>query len=419
MNATAVPENPFKPGAGHAPPYLAGRVEEQTEFKRILQQRTILENLVLTGLRGVGKTVLLESFKPLAIQDQWLWVGADLSESASISEAHLVTRLLADLATVTASVVTSTAEQYEIGFSGKPMTVNKMLNFDALYQIYKETPGLESDRLKAVLETVWAVLEPRGKRGVVFAYDEAQNMTDHADADQFPLSLLLDVFQSMQRKNIPFMLVLVGLPTLIGNLVEARTYSERMFRVLFLQRLSDAESRDAITKPTAGKPIKFSKPSVQTIIELSAGYPYFIQYICREVYDLFIQRMGTSELPQVPVKEITQKLDTDFFAGRWAKATDRQRELLFAAATLETAGAEFTVQELVKRTRQTLRTPFKSSHANQMLKALCEKSLIYKNRHGKYSFAVPLLNEFILRQEWSDGIQPSPELSDQRALAAF
>lgn len=395
--------NPYRPGAGHYPPYLAGRVEETDQFRRLLEQTTVLDNLVLTGLRGVGKTVLLESLKPIAIQQGWLWVGADLSEAASISDQSFATRLLADLATVTSTLVTGTAEQFEIGYDSRPLTVSKMLNFEALTAIYKETPGLESDRLKNVLETVWALLQPRGKRGIVFAYDEAQNLTDHADEDQFPLSLALDVFQGIQRKGVPFLLALSGLPTLLANLVEARTYSERMFRVLFLQRLAEPESRQAIIKPTKGSGLTFSPDSVDTIVDLSAGYPYFIQFICREVFDLFIQKIDTGESPSVPVEEITRKLDSDFFAARWSKATDRQRELLYAAATLETAGTEFTVQELVQRTRQTLKMPFKSSHANQMLKTLCEKSLIYKGRHGKYSFAVPLLNEFILRQEPPSG----------------
>ena len=78
--------NPFRPGAGHMPPYMAGREQETNEFRRLLGQSTVLENLVLTGLRGLGKTVLLETFKPLAIQEGWLWAGTDLSESASISE---------------------------------------------------------------------------------------------------------------------------------------------------------------------------------------------------------------------------------------------------------------------------------------------------------------------------------------------
>src|SRR5438094_8131271 len=79
--------NPFKPGAGHMPPYLAGRDRETNEFTKLLAQETILSNLVLTGLRGVGKTVLLDSLKPLAIWRKWLWVGIDLAESTSVTES--------------------------------------------------------------------------------------------------------------------------------------------------------------------------------------------------------------------------------------------------------------------------------------------------------------------------------------------
>src|SRR5712692_9695712 len=97
--------NPFRPGAGHMPPYLAGRETEKDEFTRILRQDVILENLVLTGRRGVGKTVLLETFKPMAIQAGWLWAGTDLSESSSVSEANLAVRLLTDLAIVTSALI--------------------------------------------------------------------------------------------------------------------------------------------------------------------------------------------------------------------------------------------------------------------------------------------------------------------------
>src|SRR4029077_1691247 len=86
-------ENPFKPGAGHKPPYLAGRKEEELEFRELLKQKVILKNLVLTGLRGVGKTVLLEALKPIAIDSGWVMVGTDLSESVSVSEENLAIRL--------------------------------------------------------------------------------------------------------------------------------------------------------------------------------------------------------------------------------------------------------------------------------------------------------------------------------------
>src|SRR5437879_4324861 len=167
--AKAAFANPFRPGAGHMPPYLAGRQRETEEFLRLLKQDVVLENLVLTGLRGVGKTVLLDTFKPLAIQQGWFWVGADLSESTSISESRIAVRLMTDLAPLTSSVVLSN-DMPAIGFSRQPKRVDRRLNFETMSGIYDATPGLASDKLKAVLEFVWACLQGAQIKGVIFAY---------------------------------------------------------------------------------------------------------------------------------------------------------------------------------------------------------------------------------------------------------
>lgn len=386
--------NPYRPGAGHMPTYLAGRELETKEFARLIQQEVIFENLVLTGLRGVGKTVLLETLKPLAIKEGWFWVGTDLSETASLSEEHLATRLLADLAVVTANIVVGQQSLSTIGFA-KSQTVDVTLNYQTLAQVYGATPGLAVDKLKAVLELVWGCLQGRC-RGVIFAYDEAQNMSDHAGKDQFPLSLMLDLFQSIEKKRIPFMLVFVGLPTLFPKLVEARTFSERMFHVLTLDRLTEDESRDAIQKPIADArcPVKFSEPGINSIVAASGGYPYFIQFICREAYDAYLQSGGGP----VSIMEIARKLDSDFFMGRWSRATDRQRQLLWVIANLEHSDGEFTVQQVSEKSKELLSKAISPSQVNQMFNKLSGTGLVYRNRHGKYSFAVPMLGQFILRQ---------------------
>lgn len=392
-------KNPYRPGAGHMPPHLAGREREYAKFDRLLEQDTILENMVLTGLRGVGKTVLLETFKPRAIQKGWLWAGTDLSETASISEGNLALRLLADLSVITSAITVDPPTKSEVGFARSSRPAQIPLSYDVLLSVFESTPGLVADKIKAVLEFAWHHLRAQNQHRVIFAYDEAQNLTDNADKEQFPLSVLLDVCQSIQRKGIPFMLVLTGLPTLFPKLVEARTFAERMFRVVTLGKLNDDESREAILKPieVADCPISFNDESVTTIAYESGGYPYFIQFICREVFDVFIQQVGNDEVPDVPVEPIQRKLDTDFFAGRWSKVTDRQRQLLWVVANLEHADEEFTIQELVARAKKLLPKAFSPSHANQMLVSLAEQGLIYKNRFGRYSFAVPLMGKFILR----------------------
>jgi len=391
--------NPFRPGAGHPPPYLAGRAAEREEFGRLLGPSPILENPILTGLRGVGKTVLLESLKPDARRRGWLWAGSDLSEAASLSEDHLATRLAADLALITSGLALPTAKKRRAGAGGSG---DAPLTFEALLRIYRDTPGLPVDKFKQMLTTSWQVVAKTRPevRGIVFAYDEAQNLANRPDRDQFPLSLLIDAFQSLQRQGLPLLLALAGLPTLYPALAQARASSERMFRVLFLKRLSKRESEDAIRKPieASDSPVRLSRVTVARIVEMSGGYPYFIQFICREVFDAFLQRQRTGRPPAVPAREIEQKLDDDFFSGRWSKTTDRQRALLWVIAHLETDGGEFTVQAVVEKAKALLDRPFSSSHTNQMLASLANQGLVFKNRHGRYSFAVPLLDRFIRRQ---------------------
>ena len=390
-------QNPFRPGAGHPPPHLAGREEEKKKFLKFLEQDVIMENMILTGLRGTGKTVLLDSFKPLAIANGWKWSGTDLSESASISEDNIVKRLLADLSVVTSSITVGKEEFRRVGFMGDTESVELKLNYDTLLQAYGQTPGLVSDKLKFVLELAWDLLKRSEAKGLVFAYDEAQNLSDQAPKEQFPLSILLEVFQSLQKKGCRLLLVLTGLPTLFPELVKARTYSERMFHVVVLGRLSEEASRDAILKPIEDTncPVQLTPESVTTIVDLSGGYPYFIQFICKEVYDAFIQGSHS-----VPADEIIRKLDSDFFAARWARATDRQRELLTLIASLDNCDEEFTVRDIVSLSgREYLDVkPFSPSHISQMLSTLMKAGLVYRNRWGKYALAVPLMGRFIRRE---------------------
>ncbi|MYB49797.1 MAG: ATP-binding protein, partial [Dehalococcoidia bacterium] len=381
------------------PPHLAGREDAFAEFERLLRQDVILENMVLTGLRGVGKTVLLDTFKPRAIEEEWLWVGTDLSQTASLTEVNLANRLMTDFSVVTSAyaVPGSARIGFDLG-SGEPRD-QVSLSYEKLWDLFMRTPGLESDKLKAVLEYAAAILAGHGRDRVIFAYDEAQNLSDHPRKDRFPLSMLLDIFQSLQKKGIRFMLVLTGLPTLMPKLVDARTFAERMFRVVTLDRLNDDHSREAITKPldVAECPVRFTEASIEIVAEQAGGYPYFIQFFCREVFDVFIQQVASDHQAPIAVGAIQTKLDIDFFSGRWARATDRQQQLLWVIANLENADGEFTILELLEKAKTLLEKGFSASHAGQMLSTLADRGLIYKNRFGKYALAVPLMARFIRR----------------------
>jgi hypothetical protein len=389
--------NPFRPSAGQYPPYLAGREHEKNEFIKLLQQKPILKNLVLTGLRGVGKTVLLETFKPITYEQGWFWVGTDLNEAASISEHALSVRILADLSKLVFSLMVANTKTKE------PLTKTMKDTFNDLYNIYVATPGLEADKLKSVLESVWEQVKFQVK-GVVLAYDEAQILKDKAVDKEYPLSLLLEVVQYLQKKEIPYFLLLTGLPTLYPNLIEARTYAERMFQIITLDKLSDTESREAILNPInkQGKkkcPVTFSEHGINEIIKYSNGYPYFIQFICKETFDNVLQQIKVGiEEPNVEFSEIIKKLDIDFYSGRWSRVTDRQRDLLVVIAKLPSANEEFTIKEVVMLSQKTSDHHFKTAQVNNLFVKLIDMGLVFKNRRSKYSFAVPLLADYINRQ---------------------
>lgn len=397
-------DNPYRPGAAHAPPYLAGRDAERREFSRLLKQTQVLENLVLTGIRGVGKTVLMrEELRKEAIKNGWFWVTSDISEAVSISESHLVTRLLTDLNTFSGNWEYTANERHPLGFTDHPERRVIHFNFETMRALFERQPGLASDKLKQVLLVAWDLMQHHhpNQKGIVFAWDEAQNLADRDKDKQYPLSLLLDVFSSLQSQGVPFMLLLTGLPPLFPKLVASRTFAERMFRVLTLGNLSREESRAAIINPLEIESKSFKETFVRLdgmIYELTKGYPYFIQFWCRELYDYL-----TSASPRVDeqgeniIRSISRKLDMDFFEGRWAQLTDRQRDLLSVIARLENSAGEFTVQEIVE-TSESTEQAFSNSHANQMLTALFNKGMVFKNRHGKYALAVPLLDEYIRRR---------------------
>lgn len=369
-------------------------------FASLLDQAPILDNPILTGLRGVGKTVLLESFKPLARERGFLWAGADLSGRATIDEDRLAVRLCADLAVLAGDIEVAVAGKNPVGFAHGGADTGESGTFDRLVALYERTPGLPVDKIKRVLTVAWNAIRAASDevRGIVIAYDEAQNLANRPDRDRYPMSLLIDAFQSLQRQGLPLMLALSGLPTLFPSLVRARTSSERMFRVLSLERLNERDSAEAIRRPLRDRPIGLTPETVAEIVRMSGGYPYFIQFICREVFDAFLQRRHSGRPPAVPAREIEQRLDDDFFSGRWARTTDRQQAMLWVIAHLDSRGSEFTVRAVVERSRTMLERPFSASHTNQMLAALADRGLVFKNRHGRYSLAIPLFDRFIRRQ---------------------
>jgi AAA ATPase domain len=399
--------NPYRPGAGHLPPFLGGRLEEQRHLKRVLHHSSITENILITGLRGYGKTVLLEHMKRMAEPHDWLWVGNDLSESATLTEERLALRILTDLA----KAISDRLDRASDDARGPDARLQQRLDrvsksdgdavtFDALKQRFEQAPGLTSDRLKAVLLQVMVVAQKAKLSGIVLAYDEAQCLCDHAEHNEFPMSMLIEIVASLQKEGLsPCLLILSGLPHVFDALTATRTYTERMFHVMTLDRLSRSETWDALVNPLSKlmPPLHASHELLSKVVEMSGGYPYLIQFFGRELIEQILENGGTLGADQFPAESTLDRLDAGLFAARWNKTTDRQREFLALVANRpNTNSSDFSANEILKN--QTEATSFDGSSANQILAALVDRGLLYRTRHGRYAFTVPMSEMMIVRR---------------------
>ena len=141
-DARPVPINPFRPGNGQRPLYLAGRTHEHDQFSKMVREDAVAQNAILTGLRGTGKTVLLEELKPIAQTQKWLWAGNDLSKSASLTEDRFARRLVVDLSALLGPLVTQRVETPKIGFAKSPEFTERPMSFDDLWKIYAVNPRI-------------------------------------------------------------------------------------------------------------------------------------------------------------------------------------------------------------------------------------------------------------------------------------
>ena len=149
--------------------------------------------------------MLFDTFKPLALDKGWLWAGSDLSESTTVAENRLAIGILTDLAVATSNFVYDHHEVRPPGFGRQAEVAEVALDVPTLRAAYDATRGLTADRLKGALLFAWSALlsSPHPRQGIVFTYDEAQNMADRAERDEYLLSVMLDVFQSVQSFSSP------------------------------------------------------------------------------------------------------------------------------------------------------------------------------------------------------------------------
>ena len=380
-------DNPFRPGNGIIPPYLAGREKETLWFKNSLESALSLpQNLVLSGIRGTGKTVLLKKFEEICAKKKWLFVRREFNSKLN-QEGEFLDALLTDIITKTKGV--SLAKRLK-----KPVIGFKKDNIDnteedIIYILTQKYKGPLGDKLEAILEDVYESIYKAGYNGLVLLYDEFHFIEDGKIGNNFPLSLLLESFSHAQQKGLRYYLVLSGLPPLFPNMVKSKTYAERMFSVKNIGNLPKEASQKAIRLPLKKSKINFIDDLINTIVKETQGYPYFLQF-----YPYYlIQNIPKKKIGLIEFNEmyplILKELDGSFFSGRFNRASDSEQKILFEMAKLV---PEIKFSELREKTK------IDKNYLNQIMINLIEKGLIFRIGRGKYKFTLPLFEKFLLRK---------------------
>ena len=388
--------NPFAPGAGQRPPELAGREKELAAFDVVLERvaRGRPErSLVLTGLRGVGKTVLLGELRSKALRQGW---GAGKIEARPDADLRrplsaALHRAIRDLA------VRHRAPDRVEGVLGVLKAFALRSNPGDAKLRDRWQPGIDvpaaSGRADSgdieidlvELFTDVAELAQDVGTGVAVLIDEMQDVR----ADD--VSALCAACHELSQSGAPLVVVGAGLPHLPALLSASKSYSERLFRYVRIDRLAREDADRAILAPVEREDAGIAPQALDALFERSGGYPYFIQAYAKAAWDAAPADPITAEDVAVAAPEAESELAVGFFGSRYERATPAEREYLRAMAELTEGRDEGanTADVAVSLGR-------KPSSLSPARDSLIKKGLVYSAERGQIAFTVPHFGKFVL-----------------------
>ncbi|MFT4225874.1 AAA family ATPase [Micropruina sp.] len=385
--------NPYAPGAGQRPPELAGRDPQLEAFRFVIERiaRGRPErSIVLVGLRGVGKTVLLNATRSLAVRAGWgtgkLEARPDQGIRRPLGAAlHMAIR---ELGHPDATAVLSTLKAF-VERAAPPNTKaydrwNSGISAPSIAG-RADSGDIEID-LVELLTDVAGLAADQGK-GVAVFIDEMQDL----GADD--VSALCAACHELGQQSLPLIVVGAGLPHLPAVLSASKSYSERLFSYARIDRL-DRESADlALVAPAADEGAAFTPEALDAMYRVTGGYPYFVQAYGKVVWDLAPSSPITAEDVAVAAPEAEHELAVGFFGSRLERATAAEREYLRAMADADADDTGTVPSALVAQTLG--RKPQSLSPARD---ALIKKGLIYASERGRIAFTVPHFGRFLRAQ---------------------
>lgn len=382
--------NPFSPGAGSPPPELAGRAQilelARITLGRILAGRPERSQLLI-GLRGVGKTVLLNKIREMADQMGYKSVFIEAHESKP-----LATLLLPPLRQLLIALdrMANVSEKAKLGLRVLKSFFNgvkvKYKDIEIGIDIDPEPGVADSGDLEADLSALFLALgEAAADRGTAIALiiDELQYLSEEE------LSALIMAMHQISQRQLPVVLIGAGLPQLVALSGRAKSYAERLFQFPELGPLPPADAAAALQEPVMEQNIRFTDESLKEIILQTQGYPYFLQEWGYQAWNLATQSPIEIGVVKQATEESVKRLDTNFFRVRFDRLTPREKEYLRALAELgEGSHRSGDVADQMGVKVHSV-APIRNS--------LIKKGMIYSPAHGDTAFTVPLFGDFMKR----------------------
>src|SRR5215467_7267615 len=387
--------NPYAPGAGQRPPELTGRDREIGQFEVVLERiaRGRPErSMVLTGLRGVGKTVLLNTFRSMALQRLWGTGKIEARPGQSIrrpvaAALHMAVRELAprhrapDRVEYFLGVLKAFAIHDPKAPKGSSVTIG--LGIDVPAQRGRADSGdLEVDLTELFAEAA-SVAADLGV-GIALFVDEMQ------DIPAGDVSALCAACHELSQNGGPLIVVGAGLPHLPTVLSASKSYSERLFRYVTIDRLDRHAADIALLAPARREGADFHPAALDALYAAADGYPYFVQAYGKVTWDVAPTSPVTTADVKVAAPLAASELAVGFFGSRYERATPAEREYMRAMALLgdEPVQTASVADELGR----------KPSSVSPARDALIKKGLIYSSERGLIAFTVPHFGKFLRSQ---------------------
>ncbi len=380
--------NPYTPGAGVMPGYLAGRdevIQEGKDSIYSLMHGYPRQPIIYYGLRGVGKTVLLTALKEYAIKEGVLTFHFEIQEKVSLindiilSANQTLSKIskvekIKNIFEVAKNSLQSFTLTYTTGENSVSVEMNKKLG----------EMMLQSNLVELLLNL--GRLAKESKNTIIYFIDEIQY------AKQNELEALITAQHRINQERLPITIIGAGLPKILVNVTESKTYAERMFAFVEISSLDYEDAKNAIVNP--GKPfnITYTEEALKEIYKITEGYPYFIQQFCYIISKKYknIDLDIVNEMKTFFFKE----LDKSFFKVRFDKCTPKEREFIFAMVSCgELPCTVANVAQILNKDLKSI-SPIRAR--------LINKGLIYATRYGEIDFTVPKFDEFLKRIKMND-----------------